>query len=146
MRRPDGRWIATTGGDGTVRIWEADTGELRFTIDRPHRPGQPARLESRRHPPGDGERRRHGPDLEITDGGIRELVSFAAQDTDGVLGAWRSRPTAAADDRRLCGLGGVKIWDASATGGAEWANVAGPIAPGAQSAVDFTPDGRGLSS
>ena len=35
----------------------------------------------------------------------------------------------------------VTIWDASVTGGGEWANVQGL---GAHGAVDFTPDGHGL--
>ena len=34
---PDGSWLATGGDDGTVRIWDAATGQERGHPDRPHR-------------------------------------------------------------------------------------------------------------
>jgi WD40 repeat protein len=31
---PDGYWIVTAGGDGTVRLWHAETGELAWIVER----------------------------------------------------------------------------------------------------------------
>ena len=36
---PDGSWLASGGDDGTVRIWDAATGQAAGHPDRPHRPG-----------------------------------------------------------------------------------------------------------
>ena len=62
---------------------------------------------------------------EIADGGIHELFSFSAQDTSHGLNGVAFSP----DGQRLMtgdnAITAVKIWDASATGGAEWANVPG---------------------
>ena len=81
---------------------------------------------------------------EIADGGIRELLSFSAQDTSHGLNGVAFSP----DGERLMtgdiAITAVKIWDASTTGGGEWANVPGQPAWAAYRAADFTPDSRGL--
>ena len=87
---------------------------------------------------------RHGSRRSPTDG-VRELLSFSAQDTSGGLGGVAFSP----DGERLMtgdvAITAVKVWDASTTGGGEWANVPA-CRPWARtySAADFTPDGRGL--
>ena len=77
---------------------------------------------------------------EITDGGVRELLSFSARDTSGGLG----RVVFSPDGERLmtgdAAIIAVKIWDASTTGGGEWPNVPGVEYFGLPfSGADFTP-------
>jgi WD40 repeat protein len=38
---PDGNWIATAGRDGTARVWDARTGDLRYRFPIPNENGQP---------------------------------------------------------------------------------------------------------
>ncbi|MDQ3738481.1 MAG: winged helix-turn-helix domain-containing protein [Actinomycetota bacterium] len=137
---PDARWIATTSSDGTARIWDADSGEPRFTMA-----GHIAPVVALDWSP-DSTRLATASDdgtariSEIVAGGIRELFSFSAQDTNGGLNGVAFSP----DGERLMtgdnAITAVKIWDASTTGGAEWANVPDVFWIG----VDLTPDGRGL--
>ena len=82
---------------------------------------------------------------EIADGGVRELLSFSAQDTSGGLGGVAFSP----DGERLmtgdAAISAVKIWDASANGGGELANVPSVEFFGLPyAAADFTPDGGRL--
>ena len=133
------------GSDATARIWDADTGEHRFTIT-----GHTALVEQLDWSP-DGTRLATASDdgtaliSEITDGGVRELFSFSAQDTSRGLNGVAFSP----DGERLMtgdrAITAVKIWDASTTGGAEWVNVPGQPSGGCPySAADFTADSRGL--
>ena len=140
---PDGRWLGTAGIDGVARIWDASTGEQRFSMT-----GHTAAVvgfdwspDSTRFATGsnDGTAKVS----EITDGGVRELLSFSARDTSGGLGGVVFSP----DGERLmtgdAAITAVKIWDASATGGGEWPNVPSVEYFGLPySAADFTPDGR----
>ncbi len=90
----------------TTRRWSGSTGA-------PTRPAWRRGARTARH------RSRRSP----TDG-IRELLSFSAGDSSGGLGGVAFSP----DGERLMtgnsAITAVKIWDASTTGGGEWANVA----------------------
>ena len=139
---PDGQWIATTGVDGTARVWRADTGEQRFSMA--FHSGEVNGLDwspdgSRLATvSGDGTARI----VEITDAGVRQRLTLSADDTVGGLWDVAFSP----DGSRILtgdhGIGGAKVWDARATGGAEWGSVQGVVrAPGS---LAFTPDGRGI--
>ena len=111
------------GSTPSSAIWDADTGEQRFTMT-----GHTAAVVGLDWSP-DSTRLASGSNdgtakvSEIADGGVRELLSFSAQDTSGGLGGVAFSP----DGERLmtgdAAITAVKIWDASANGGGELANV-----------------------
>jgi WD40 repeat protein len=137
---PDGQWIATTG-DATARIWRADTGGQRFSMAFHSLPVEGldwspdgSRLAT---VSGDGTARI----AEITDDGVRERLTLSADTVGGLWGVAFSP-----DGSRILtgdhGIGGVKVWDVTATGGAEWGSVRGGV--GEAASLAFTPDGRGI--
>lgn len=135
---PDGRWLATTGDQGASDVWDGTTGKHRFTVT-----GHSGLIWELDWSP-DGTRLATAGDdgtaqvSEITGKGPRPVFTFSAQETSrgGGFGGVAFSP----DGQRLMtgdgAITSVTIWDASVTGGGEWASVLG--------LADFTPDSRGL--
>jgi WD40 repeat protein/class 3 adenylate cyclase len=133
---PDGRWIATSSFDNTVRIWDAQTGEVRFTLfhDGPVTQADWS-PDSTRLVTGSSA----ATVWEVTEAGGEKLLSLSAQDAGaGVQGVAFSPD----GDRVMTGDAGitaVKVWDVSRAGDAEWANLPGD--PDWISSVAFRPSG-----
>jgi WD40 repeat protein/class 3 adenylate cyclase len=136
---PDGRWIATSSLDDTVRIWDATTGEQRFTLFHEGAPGAADwSSDSTRLVTGSGDGKTTV--WEVTGGGGRELFSLAAQDMNAGISGVAFSPDG---DRVMAGdvgITAVKVWDVGRNGDAEWLNAAGD--PVWISSVAFTKSGR----
>ena len=136
---PDGRWVATSGWDSTVRVWEAATGTIRFTLFG-HADGVVAAdwsPDSARLATGSADGTAKV--WEITEEGAREQLTLSAQDLSG--GLWVA--FSPDGERLMTGdqqIRAVKIWDATATGPGEWANL--PAVRDEAGGIAFTPDGR----
>ncbi|HEX5969885.1 MAG TPA: WD40 repeat domain-containing protein, partial [Intrasporangium sp.] len=136
---PDGRSFATAQSDGTARVWDGSTGDAVVSV--PAHTGLIWELDwspdgSRLATAGDDGTARVS---EITEDGFRTEFTFSAQETSrgGGVGGVSFSPDG---QRLLAGDSAITssmIWDASATGGGELANVR-------DGGVEFTPDGRGL--
>jgi WD40 repeat protein len=137
---PDGRWIATSAIDETVRIWDGGTGKPRYTLF-----GHAAAVTNADWSP-DSSRLVTGSDdgtakvWEISEAGGRELLSLSAQDTRAGITGVAFSPRG---DRVMTGdieISAVQVWDVSDSGDAEWANLNAD--PSTFTSVAFTPDGR----
>ncbi len=119
---PDGMWLATSSGDGTVAIRAADTGDTEFFLAHDAAvTNVDWSADSRRLVTG-------GSDglvkiWDISKDGGRELMALAAQDTaPGITGVAYSPD----GGRVLTGdieITAARIWDVSIAGDAEWTNV-----------------------
>jgi WD40 repeat protein len=136
---PDGRFFATAQSDGTARVWGGSNGDAVLTV--PAHTGLIWELDwspdgSRLATAGDDGTVRVS---EVTEDGFRTEFTFSAQETSrgGGVGGVAFSP----DGQRLLAgdsaITAAMIWDTSATGGGELANVR-------DGAVEFTPDSRGL--
>lgn len=138
---PDGRWLATCGVDGLARVWDADTGRLRFTLH-----GHTDAVVTVAWSPDSARLATASEDgsakvWEIDAGGSRQLLDLSGAATrSGVTGVAFSPD----GDRVMTGnqlVSAVAVWDVGLGGDAESANFP---APSAFTGVDFTPDGRRL--
>jgi WD40 repeat protein/DNA-binding SARP family transcriptional activator/class 3 adenylate cyclase len=139
---PDGRWIATSSYDATVRISDARTGQWRFTLA-----GHTSDVfdvewspDSTRLVTGstDGTAKL----WRIADEDARQVLSLSAQDTSSGIASVAFSPDG---DRVMTGdtdITAVKVWDVSLTGDAEWAHL--PAVPVFLGSAAFTPDGQHL--
>ncbi len=139
---PDGRWIATADGDNLARIWDARTFTQRFQVGG-HATSVTAVAWS-----NDGAKLATVSDdgnaivSEVTNGGVRGLLTLTARDTRNGLSDVEFSPDG---ERIMTGdwaLASVKIWDVSTTGGAEIANI--ESIPFTRGSPAFTPDGRAV--
>ena len=138
---PDGRYVAAPVGglDSGVRIWDATTREARFFLV-----GHTDSVESGDWSPDASRMVTGGYDgtakvWEIAEGGYRERMSLSAQPANTVTGV------AFSPDGTLVVTGNgdvssTRIWDVSAGGDAEWANV--PSLFTGDGDVAFTPTGN----
>ncbi len=112
---PDGRLLASTGKDGSIRFWDVESASLRRAVDRPGAVGQTVSFSP------------DGQSLAVTDYQHREIqiVSTETGEEVQVLGGSGSsgRGSAGAaffpDGRYLLALGGgLRVWDYSKNGDA----------------------------
>ncbi len=137
---PDGRWIAAADNP-SVRIWDAQTGQHVFSLSGHNGPvtGLDWSPDSTRLASGgaDGTTRI----WEISATGVHELASLSSRGTRSGVQSVSFSP----DGSRILagdhGVNAVTAWDISASGGGEWASVAGGLL---FDGVAFTPDGSGV--
>jgi WD40 repeat protein len=140
---PDGTSIATSGVDGSARIFDAQTGRQRFALL-----GHLGAIEHVAWSPDSTRLVTASQDgtakvwLVTEGGGPREIHTLSAQDTrNGVAGVAFSP-----DGRQVMtgdvGIAATRIWDVTITGDAELANL--PAVVFFQSAAAYTTDGRHL--
>jgi WD40 repeat protein/DNA-binding SARP family transcriptional activator len=137
---PDGRYIATTSDFAPPRVWDADTGRLRFTL------GHTGLVTGVAWSPDSSHLVTGGREVKVWDigEGAQEVQSLSAQEmSSGVAGVAFSpdgtRVMAGAADFRA-----VKTWDIGLNGDAEWANLSSSGWSEDAVLAEFMPDGRRL--
>ena len=134
---PDGQSIVTVGNLEPT-IWDATTGERRFTVI-----GHRADVVAADWSPDSNRLATASLDgtariWEIGPDGGREVLAFSSRDTSNGLAGVAFSP----DGTRLMtsdvAIAAVSVWDVSPAGGAEWVNVPDTLAT--VDGADFTPD------
>ena len=139
---PDGRWIATSGYDGTVRLWDGGTGAAKFALY-----GHRSEVVNVDWSPDSSRLVTGSTDLtakvwEIRPDGGKELLSISAE-SEG-FGNW-FWPVFSPDGTQVmtgaAAARAVTIWDVGFSADAEWVNLPTyDFDPG----VAFTSDGGGV--
>jgi WD40 repeat protein/DNA-binding SARP family transcriptional activator len=136
---PDGQFIATGGADGMARVWDAETGSLRFTLT-----GHTGFVWSVAWSPDSSHLATGGGEVKVWDIGadVQEVQSLSAGEMrSGIWGLAFS----ADGTEVMAGGTTVKVWDLGRNGDAEWANVPSVRSAGNPSAApiaEFLSDGR----
>jgi WD40 repeat protein/DNA-binding SARP family transcriptional activator len=160
---PDGHWIATAGRVPAIRIWDAETGERKYSVfshdgqsalvrwsPDPAAFCAPLRLEEPCSVLATGGSDGTARLWRVTEDHAHELFHVASRDTALGIGALAFSPDG---DRLLTGgragdpvmtggssINGMQMWDVSAAGEAEVLTRGARYGP--QGGVAFLPDGR----
>lgn len=103
---PDGRILASTGKDGSIRLWDVDSGSLRKAVDRPGAVGQTVSFSPDAKALAVTDYQRQEVQIVSTETG-EEISSLGQPGQKGSMGASFSR-----DGRYLLALGGgLRVWD-----------------------------------
>ena len=120
---PDGDWIATASADTTAKIWDARTGEVRFTmsghIDGLHAVDWSPDSDRIATGSGDGTAKV----WQLDESGPREVLTLSSQDLRGGVGGVAFSP----DGTKLVAGqfidDAIKVWDIGLAGDAELTNM-----------------------
>jgi WD40 repeat protein/serine/threonine protein kinase len=138
---PNGRFIATSSEDGIPRVWDAETGRLRFTLT-----GHTGFVWSLAWSPGSSLLVTGGGEVKVWHVGadVEEVHSLPAAD----MGRWIEGVAFSADGSQVMAGGAdvTKIWDIGLNGDAEWENVPSSSAYPEDMLADFVSDGRVLTT
>jgi len=135
---PDGRWLATNTVDGTIGVYDADSGDLRSTV--PAGSGMAWSPDATRLVVGHPDGGVHVWDVS-PEGITRQLLSLSSQAITSAYGVTFSPD----GDRVMAGdltISAVQVWDVTMSATAEWAVLPGH--PDVPNAAVFAPDGRRL--
>lgn len=133
---PDGRWIASASDDGNAKVWDAGTGELRFSLAGHSGPVMSLDWTDDSAHLVTGSADGTAIVWEVGDAGYRRVLALSSQDLLGGIAGVAVEPNG--DHVLLAGnvVSMVKVFDAGLRGDAERANIPGDT----DARVAFTSD------